>query len=242
MIQKLKEYGIVALISIVSTVAIYTYILNNQKSRNEKLITDLQGQIQILDRLSKEQADKNKVMQDTVNKLEVSVEVAHKNTSDAIAVLEKLQKPVTIQPTNSVEEVRVAIQTNYNDNNVDYNEQSQKFGIFKSTTFNLVTDAIQWKVNGPILNTRLNATENALQVSQSENNVKDRLIISQKDLIGGLNNSLTLCNESGKDKDKVITLYERNLKVESMNGNIKFIVGTAVGAGTYYIVDKLRKK
>ena len=63
-----------------------------------------------------------------------------------------------------------------------------------------------------------------------------------KELIGGLNNSLNLCNETGNKKDQIITLYEKDLKVLSMNGNIKFIVGTAVGAGAYYVVDKLRKK
>jgi hypothetical protein len=27
-----------------------------------------------------------------------------------------------------------------------------------------------------------------------------------------------------------------------MNGKIKFIVGVGVGAGTYYIIDRLRKR
>lgn len=238
--DKYKEYVVVAVVSILCTFGVYTYILNNVKQRDAKEVAALQGQIQILERLSKEQADKNKVMQENIDKMTIVVADAHKNTTDALAVLNGLKKPVVIDDVETVEDVKSAIAEHYNDNAVMFD--GQKFGVIKSTMFNLTDDAIEWKVNGPILTSRLQGTEAALSASQNENGAKDRLIGSQVNLISGLNNSIGLCNESSSNKDRIITLYERDLKIESMNGKIKFVIGAGIGAGTYYIIDRVRKK
>lgn len=242
MFQQIKSYLITAAVSIVATVGIYTYILNNQSSRYEKEVAELKGQIQVLDKLSKDQAEQNKTMQVAVTQLTVTVADAHKNTVDALALLDKMKKPIVLDPIDSIEEVKTAIAEHYNDNGVTFDALTQRFGIIKSTTFNLVDDAIEWKVNGPILKDRLFATTNTLELSQKENKTKDQLIGKQDDLIKGLYKSVDLCNESKNDQSKIITLLEKDLKIKSMNGKIKFVIGVGVGAGTYYIIDRLKKR
>jgi hypothetical protein len=242
MFNQIKSYLITVAVSIVATISIYTYILNNQKDQNKEQITQLKGQIQVLDKLAKDQAEQNKNMQVAVNQLTTAVNEAHVNTTNALAMIDKLKKPVVIDPVDSIEEVKTAITEHYNDNSVVFDAPAQRFTIIKSTTFALVDDAIEWKVNGLILKDRLSATTNALDLSQKENETKDQLLGKQDNLIKGLYRSVDLCNESKSDQTKIITLLEKDLKMESMNGKIKFIVGVGVGAGTYYIIDRFRKR
>jgi hypothetical protein len=242
MFNQIKSYLITFAVSVVATVSVYTYILNNQKNRNEEQIAQLKGQIQVLDKLAKDQAEQNKNMQVAINQLTTAVNEAHVNTTNALAMIDKLKKPVVIDPVDSIEEVKTAITEHYNDNSVVFDTPAQRFTIIKSTTFALVDDAIEWKVNGPILKDRLFATTNALDLSQKENGTKDQLLGKQDNLIKGLYKSVDLCNESKSGQAKIITLLEKDLKTESMNGKIKFIVGVGVGAGTYYIIDRLQKR
>lgn len=242
MFQQIKGYLIAILVSIVSTVGVYTYILNNQKHRNEEQIAELKGQIQVLDKLAKDQAEQNKTMQIAVTQLGVTVADAHKNTVDALALLDKMKKPIVLDPVDSIEEVKTAIAEHYNDNGVAFDTPAQRFTIIKSTMFNLVDDAIEWKINGPILKDRLFATTNTLDLSLKENKVKDQLISKQDDLVKGLYKSIDLCNESKNDQAKIITFLEKDLKIKSMDGKIKFVIGVSIGAGTYYIIDRLTKR
>jgi hypothetical protein len=242
MFNQIKSYLITIAVSIVATISVYTYILNNQKDRNKEQITQLKGQIQVLDKLAKDQAEQNKNMQVAVNQLTTAVNEAHVNTTNALVMIDRLKKPVVIDPVDSIEEVKTAIAEHYNDNSVVFDAPAQRFTIIKSTTFALVDDAIEWKVNGPILKDRLFATTNALDLSQKENETKDQLLGKQDNLIKGLYKSVDLCNESKSDQTKIITLLEKDLKIESMNGKIKFVIGVGVGAGTYYIIDRLRKR
>jgi hypothetical protein len=242
MFNQIKSYLITVTVSVVATVSIYTHILNNQKNQNKEQITQLKGQIQVLDKLAKDQAEQNKNMQVAINQLTTAVNEAHVNTTNALAMIDKLKKPVVINPVDSIEEVKTAIAEHYDDNSVVFDAPTQRFTIIKSTTFALVDDAIEWKVNGPILKDTLSATTNALDLSQKENGIKDQLLGKQDNLIKGLYKSVDLCNESKSDQTKIITLLEKDLKTESMNGKIKFIVGVGVGAGTYYIIDRLRKR
>jgi hypothetical protein len=242
MFNQIKSYLITVAVSVVATVSIYTYILNNQKNRNEEQTAQLKGQIQVLDKLAKDQAEQNKNMQVAINQLTTAVNEAHVNTTNALAMIDKLKKPVVIDPVDSIEEVKTAIAEHYNDNSVVFDAPAQRFTIIKSTTFALVDDAIEWKVNGLILKDRLSATTNALDLSQKENGTKDQLLGKQDNLIKGLYKSVDLCNESKNGQTKIITLLEKDLKMESMNGKIKFVIGVGVGAGTYYIIDRLRKR
>jgi regulator of replication initiation timing len=242
MFNQIKSYLITVAVSVVATVSIYTYILNNQKNRNEEQITQLKGQIQVLDKLAKDQAEQNKNMQVVVNQLTMAVNEAHVNTTNALAMIDKLKKPVVIDSVDSIEEVKTVIAEHYNDNSVVFDTPAQRFTIIKSTTFALVDDAIEWKVNGPILKDRLFATTNALDLSQKENETKDQLLDKQDNLIKGLYKSIDLCNESKSGQTKIITLLEKDLKIESINGKIKFVIGVGIGAGTYYIIDRLQKR
>ena len=124
--------------SILATVAIYTYILKNQTNNHQKEAAELKDQIAILNKESKEQADKNKALQQNVADLTVSVDIAKQKTVDALAVLNQLKKPISIDTTDTVEEVKIAIKTNYNDETVIFDDKNQKFNIDKNTTISII--------------------------------------------------------------------------------------------------------
>ena len=240
MVSSIKELAITAGISIVVAVGGYTIILNHIKANDQTKIDVLQQQVNKLADESKQQAIVNKTLQDNVDKSTKAANDAASVTNNALALLAKLQQPVTIPQVKDIEDVKSSIAKNYGDPTVTFNDTN--FSIAKFTTFHLVDDAVQWKVNGPILQSDLAGTKTALDASLNQNKADSAVMQNQTLLITGINKSLDLCNQENNDKDKQIDLFKRDLKIESMSGNIKLVFGVTVGAGSYYIYDHFIKR
>ena len=236
----LKPYLYTILITVLVTSGIYTYILNNSANKDATKIAVLNSKISELNDSIKDQAAKNSILQAKVDQVTTNVNNAHQTTVIADNHLHNTPSVITITPVKEVQEVKDAITKNYNDSTVGFD--GTRFNIIQPTTVSLTNDAIQWKVNGPILTSKLSATEEDLKATQNENAANQTLAATEKDLNNGLVNSNNLLTESGKDKDKQINLYEKDLKIQSMNGKIKFVIGIGIGGGGYWLYDRYIKK
>jgi len=239
-ISKCKSYLYTILITALVTSGVYTYILNKSTNKDATKIAVLNSKITELNNSIKDQTAKNRILQAKVDQATTSVTNAHQVTIIADNHLHNTQSVVVITPVKEVQDVKDAIAKNYNDNTVGFD--GTRFNIIQPTTINLTNDAIQWKVNGPILITKLAATEEDLKATQNENAANQTLVTTQTDLNNGLTNFNKLLTETNNNKDKQINLYEKDLKVQSMNGKIKFVLGIGIGGGGYWIYDHYIKK
>jgi hypothetical protein len=239
-ISKCKSYLYTILITALVTSGVYTYILNRSTNKDAVKIATLSGENTKLNDSLKDQTAKNQILQAKVDQATTNVNNAHQVTITADNHLNSTPSTVNITPVKEVQEVKDAIAKNYNDSTVGFD--GTRFNIIQPTVVSLTNDAIQWKVNGPILTTKLAATEESLDATRKENTANQTLVTTQTDLNNGLTNSNKLLTETNNNKDKQINLYEKDLKVQSMNGKIKFVLGIGIGGGGYWIYDHYIKK
>jgi uncharacterized membrane protein YraQ (UPF0718 family) len=237
--NKIYEYGIVIVAFIVIVAGTYGYYINKklqnlnanyqllEKDRNLKDV-QIKAQESIIADIKKNALDKEKL---------VIVKDAQ------IAVLNKqvdnLQKTQHIEMAKNAEQVKEKIYAMYNDKQVEFTPEN-KFLLTAPTTYNLVYDAENWHVNGPILTENNNILLKSNFALREGMGLKDSLIQDLKNI----QNNQDVLIVSLKDKDKIsdqeIKNLQKTLVIENKKTVYKIVGSFIAGAITYYVLDRSR--
>lgn len=230
MFNKFKAYIITAatafVLGFLFNVAIGAYQANiamaqasELKKQNKELVLDiLKKDVEIKD--TKEEITKlkesNKSKEDKLNK--------------ALSEIHSLKNEVLIERTKTQEELIVKVKTLYNSEEISAIDVSN-LKVSESLMVDIVYDAENWKVNGPILIDKCKKYNEALNQSLEISKEKDKIILKQDDVIKLCDDQTSKYKIIINNKDIENVALIKSLKNEKINGNLK-LIGGAIGGGT----------
>ena len=237
---QVRSYVIVSISSILVTL-IGMMIWNHHqlaslKDINEQLKKD---RIAIVDELNTNQIQLNKDIAEK-NILQIKFNNSEKELSKAKILIASLKPIQVVAKEDTPKEVQDKITNLYQDSSTTF--ASNRFSIFAPTTYSMLLDAENWKINGPIINTNLGVYKSGWEKANLDldncRNLSNQKDLEIKDRTDREVLHLKLINNDGKQ----ITNLNQQLKVEKESATLKFIQGLFAGAAAYYAQDKLRKK
>jgi septal ring factor EnvC (AmiA/AmiB activator) len=167
-----------------------------------------------------------------------------KTSNEKITKLEKevkeAKKPVIINQPKDDKEVVLKITTLYNDPSTQVT--NNEFLIKKNTTYGMIYDAEQWKVNGPILQNNLNLVTNLVTEQKFGIEVRDKTIEKDNKMFDILEQRDKVKDKLLETKDKANDNITKQLKTSQKSGKIKFAIGVVSGILLNYVKDKALKR
>lgn len=237
LIKKYLDYILTTIIVIVAIYCGYLFIANKiavaknemlvkNEQRFEKQIVKLDENIKYLNEVRATDLETIKESSKKIAKLEIDVKNA--------------KKPVVINQPKDDQEVIVKITTLYNDPTTKVNDS--EFLIKKNTTYGMIYDAEQWKVNGPILKENLNLVTNLVTEQKFGLEIRDKALEDDAKLLAVKDEKDKVKDDLLKNRNDAVVNINKQLKLSQKSGKMKYIGGIISGLALYYIKDKISKR
>lgn len=237
LIKKYLDYILTTIIVIVAIYCGYLFIANKiavaknemlvkNEQRFEKQIVKLDENIKYLNGVRATDLETIKESSKKIAKLEIDVKNA--------------KKPVVINQPKDDQEVIVKITTLYNDPTTKVNDS--EFLIKKNTTYGMIYDAEQWKVNGPILKENLNLVTNLVTEQKFGLEIRDKALEDDAKLLAVKDEKDKVKDDLLKNRNDAVVNINKQLKLSQKSGKMKYIGGIISGLALYYIKDKISKR
>lgn len=237
LIKKYLDYILTAIIIIVVIYCGYLFVANKiavaknemlvkNEQRFEKQIVKLDENIKYLNEVRATDLETIKESSKKIAKLEIDVKNA--------------KKPVVINQPKDDQEVIVKITTLYNDPTTKVNDS--EFLIKKNTTYGMIYDAEQWKVNGPILKENLNLVTNLVTEQKFGLEIRDKALEDDAKLLAVKDEKDKVKDDLLKNRNDAVVNINKQLKLSQKSGKMKYIGGVISGLALYYIKDKISKR
>ena len=160
-----------------------------------------------------------------------------KESGEKIAKLENdvknAKKPVVINQPKDDQEVIVKITTLYNDPTTKVNDS--EFLIKKNTTYGMIYDAEQWKVNGPILKENLNLVTNLVTEQKFGIEVRDQALENDTKLLAAKDEKDKVKDDLLKNRNDAVININKQLNLSQKSGKMKYIGGVISGLPWIFI-------
>ena len=110
-----------------------------------------------------------------------------------------------------------------------------------STTYTMLSDAENWKINGPILTDSVGKYKIGWDVANASNEDLKQLVLQDQVTINDHQIKEVVLSNLNNTKDKQLVNVNQMLKIEGNNVKIKAVEGFLSGIFLYYLRDKIRK-
>ncbi len=235
-----KNYIIVSAVSVLVTLVSMMMWNHHQLKSLENINEGLKkDKIVIVDQLTSNQNLLNRDIEEK-NKLTLKFEESEKELEKAKKVIASLKQVQPVEREETPKEVQDKIAVLYQDSSTTF--ANDRFSIFAPTTYSMLQDAENWKVNGPILTTNIMGYKSGWEKANLDldncRNLSNQKDVEIQDRVSREVLHLKLVDNG----EKQINNLNKELKVEKKSATLKFIEGLFAGAAAYYAQDKLRKK
>jgi len=239
MLNNIKYYLITILATFLVTLT-GMYLWNKDKIIK---LTDQVARLEVQNEEITQQLNVNAIQlkkdTDTAEKLKTQLVKSDKDLESAKITIASLQHVQPVAPINNDQEAIAKITDLYHDATTTF--QDGRFRIMAPTTYLILGDAENWKVNAPILEDNLKEYRAGWDSALISLKSRDDLI-AQKDIVIDDYKQRDVIHEDlhKNDKEQVVKLNSM-LKSSESNGTIKAIGGFLTGITLYYLKDKLGK-
>ena len=214
---------LVSLLAVLALVAGGNYYYENEKTKE---LAESVNQLT----LAKQNLEASlKVTTQENSQLSQKLSLSEEATKKAIAELNKAKKPIVVPIIKDKSTVTEDIKKYYNDDTVKF--VATHFEIAEITTYKLMTDAISWKINYPVMQDEMDKSSKVIASIQAEGKVKDTLIV-------GLQNANKLQAADLNNNQQLIDNIRKSLIVEEEKSKMRTVLYCAGGLVAGYFVGK----
>jgi len=239
MLNSLKYYLITILVTFLVTVT-GIYLWNKDKIIT---LTDQVARLEVQNEEMTQQLNVNAIQlkkdSDTEQKLQAKLVKSDKNLEEAKTTIASLQHVQPIAPINNDQVAIAKIAELYHDATTTF--QDGRFRIMEPTTYLILGDAENWKVNAPILEDNLKEYRAGWDSALVSLKDRDNLIVQKDVVIEDYKQRVVIHEDLHKNDQEQVTKLNSMLKSSESNGTIKAIGGFFTGITLYYLKDKLGK-
>lgn len=194
--------------------------------------TELNAKLAISNSTIENDKTKEKILQDKLI-------LSNANLAKANVLIASIHNTEVIPTLHESPEAIAKIKDLYQDGSTTY--QGVRFQILDTTTYTMLSDAENWKINGPILTDSVGKYKIGWDVANASNEDLKQLVLQDQVTINDHQIKEVVLSNLNNTKDKQLVNVNQMLKIEGNNVKIKAVEGFLSGIFLYYLRDKIRK-